>query len=127
MRSSMRVRYHTRGVLTQTKSPSVPDDALPGDEEHTNRIAEVLTWLRRCVPVVLLSLVALLLYRVRHEFSFEALRATTQAIPFWALVGLVVIGLAAVSTMFLYDWVLARWLRVDIAAARLFHYSWVTN
>lgn len=113
--------------MTETKSPTVPDDALPGDEERTNRITEALTWLRRCVPVVLLSLVALLLYRVRHEFSFEALRATTQAIPFWALVGLVVIGLAAVSTMFLYDWVLARWQHVDIAIGRLFHYSWVTN
>ena len=103
------------------------DEGLIAEEERTGRLTETLKWLRRLVPVVLLSGAALLLYRVRHEFSFEALRATTQAIPFWALLGLVGIGLAAVSTMFLYDWVLARWLRVDIPSPRLFHYSWVTN
>src|SRR4030095_2079945 len=97
------------------------------DDASTSRVTEAFTWLRRFVPLVLLSGVALLLYRARHEFSFQALRATTQAIPFWSLVALVGIGLAAVSTMFLYDWVLARWLRVEIRNGLLFHYSWVAN
>jgi phosphatidylglycerol lysyltransferase len=97
------------------------------DDASTSRVTEALTWLRRFVPLVLLSGVALLLYRARHEFSFQALRATTQAIPFWSLLALVAIGLAAVSTMFLYDWVLARWLRVEIRNGLLFHYSWVAN
>ena len=107
---------------------STRDDEIDeADESGTSSVTNALVWLRRCVPVVLLSGVALLLYRARDEFSFGALRATTQAIPFSALLGLVAIGIAAVATMYLYDWALARWLRVEIAPARLFHYSWVAN
>jgi phosphatidylglycerol lysyltransferase len=97
------------------------------DEAGTSSVTNALVWLRRGVPIVLLSCVALLLYRARDEFSFEALRATTQSIPFISLVGLVAIGIAAVATMYLYDWALARWQGIDIPQARLFHYSWVAN
>lgn len=103
------------------------DDAPIADDARTHRASEAIAWLRKIVPFVLLTAVAILLWREREQFSFETLRETTQAIPFHALLGLIALGLFSVATMYAYDWVLARWQGISIAPIRLFHYSWVAN
>jgi phosphatidylglycerol lysyltransferase len=121
------VRYDTRARAADRHVNDEHDDAVIADDARTDRASEALGWLRKLVPFVLLTAVALLLWRERDQFSFETLRTTTQSIPFVALIGLVGLGLFSVATMYAYDWVLARWQRIAIAPARLFHYSWVAN
>jgi phosphatidylglycerol lysyltransferase len=107
---------------------SDPQAARPAAAVDPNRRAvSLLGWLRRGVPPLLAIVAALLAWFELQGFDFHALQEVVRRIPLWLLLGLQLLALAAVFAMTLYDWWLARWLKVKLAPARLVRYSWVAN
>ena len=99
--------------------------ATPADSNR--RAATLLAWLRRGVPPLLVALTGLVAWYQIKGFDFHTLRAAVYRIPLGVLLGLQALALAAVFEMVLYDWWVARWLKVSLAWNRLIRYSWVAN
>lgn len=87
----------------------------------------VLRWARVVLPVLLISLVGVLLYRELAGLHPRRIRATTASIPDLMLLALAAVGMLSVLSMSLYDWLLCRWLKIRLTATRLLRYSFVAN
>jgi len=96
-----------------------PGAAIP--PEHKSSV------FRRLLPLISLGLVAGLLYREISGIDLRQLQVTVQNVPTIDFLGVATAGLVAVSAMVIYDWLLCRWLEVDIPPRALFRLSWVAN
>jgi len=109
----------------KTLDPAAAGAAASADPNR--RAAVLLAWLRRGVPPLLVVVTALVAWYEVKGFDFHTLRAALRRIPWVALLGLQALALAAVFEMVLYDWWVARRLKVNLTWDRLVRYSWVAN
>lgn len=102
---------------------ALPDNHPPSAEGLT----QAAQWLRRLVPIVLLIAVGWLLVHEIGGLDIHQLRSQLRDLDAAQLIGLCLLGLGAVGTMYLYDWTVARWLGIAIPWRRLLRYSWIAN
>ncbi len=92
-----------------------------------NGLTRAAVWVRRILPLILLVMVGFLLVREVGTLDLHRLRGQVRSLSGMELTGLVAMGLVAVSSMFLYDVLAARWLGLHIPLSRLLRYSWIAN
>lgn len=111
--------------MRQSTQPSSSHAAAGIDPNR--RATSLLAWLRRGVPPFLLGAAALIVWIELKGFDFAALQRTVRSLPLVELLGLQLLALVAVLEMTLYDWWLARRLKLDLPLLRLARYSWIAN
>jgi len=102
--------------------PEAPD-ALPGK----SALARAAIWVRRILPLILLVGVVFLVVREMGTLDIHRLRSQVRSLSGLELATLVATGMVSVASMFLYDLLAARWLRLRIPLGRLLRYSWIAN
>lgn len=79
------------------------------------------------LPIIL---IAFIFYQGQNELRSLSLKESIRAIqqiPSWKFILLIVSGLAAVATMFFYDFFLLRSLQVKVPIGLIFRASWIAN
>ncbi|MET4655342.1 MULTISPECIES: bifunctional lysylphosphatidylglycerol flippase/synthetase MprF [unclassified Exiguobacterium] len=87
----------------------------------------VLTVAKIILPIIL---IAFIFYQGQNELRSLSLKESIRAIqqiPSWKFILLIVSGLAAVATMFFYDFFLLRSLQVKVPIGLIFRASWIAN
>lgn len=110
-------------VLRGTGAGATPPPAEAAEETA----GRAVRWLRRLVPAVFLTAVAVLAGRELAALDLHAARIALKTLPALPLAGVLALGLVAVAAMTLYDWWAARVLAIPLPAARLARYAWVAN
>lgn len=103
------------------------DPEAPETITAQNRLARAAVWVRRILPLILLAGVGYLVVREVGTLDIHRLRAQARSLSGLELAALAAMGLVSVASMFLYDLLAARWLRLRIPLGRLLRYSWVAN
>lgn len=103
---------------------AMDDDASLGSPSLGERL---LRWARIVLPVLLITLVSVLLYRELSGLHPRRIRATTSSVPSLMLLALAALGMVSVMSMSLYDWLLCHWLKIRLPLGRLLRYSFVAN
>ena len=96
-------------------------------EDPNPSAISLLGWLRRAVPPLLILVTVLAAWNELQGFDVHALHESVRRLPVGLLLGLQLLAFAAVAQMILYDWWMARWLKLDLPLPKLARYSWVAN
>ncbi|MFP3894846.1 TIGR00374 family protein, partial [Exiguobacterium indicum] len=87
----------------------------------------IMTIAKIILPIVLIGFI---FYQGQNELRSLSLQESIQAIrqvPSWQFILLIFAGLAAVSTMFFYDFFLLRSLEAKAPIGLIFRASWIAN
>jgi len=87
----------------------------------------IMTIAKIILPIVLIGFI---FYQGQNELRSLSLKESIQAIrqvPSWQFILLILSGLAAVSTMFFYDFFLLRSLEAKAPVGLIFRASWIAN
>lgn len=113
-------KQHTSSATTT----DVDDDIGNAPE---NEPYQLLHWLKRALPVLILVLVAVLAARELRGLDIHAVRAVLGALSLPQLLSVQLLALAGVLAMSLYDWHAARALNITIAPRTLIRSAWIAN
>ncbi|MGQ9658885.1 MAG: bifunctional lysylphosphatidylglycerol flippase/synthetase MprF [Thermochromatium sp.] len=112
--------------MTSSLKRESTESARLHDDPNPSAIS-LLGWLRRAVPPLLILVTVLAAWNELQGFDVHALNKSVRRLPVGLLLGLQLLAFAAVAQMILYDWWMARWLKLDLPLAKLARYSWVAN